>query len=140
MARFENRYTLTQKIHIAQSQLGFDDDTYRAFLKLHGKQDSCTKMTVPQLYQVFNAFVDAGFKPCKPKKPKQPYATNAKQPIMGKIGAILKECELSWEYAEGIAKKMHGKQKLQWCNKEELQKVLQALIYHQNRGKNAKRS
>ncbi len=135
MAKFENRKSLVQKIHIAQYQLGFDDDTYRAFLVLHSKKDSCSKMTVPELFFVFNAFKAAGFKERKPKKPSQPYATNAKAPIMSKIGAILKDCGLSWEYAEGIADKMHGKKKLQWCNKDELHKVLTALIYHQKRMK-----
>lgn len=131
----ENRKSLIQKIHIGKSQLGFDDDTYRDFLALHGNdKSSCTQMSVPELYAVFNAMKAAGFK-TRYKGKAKPYATQAKQPLMNKIEALLADSGKTWAYAEGIAKRMYGKQRLQWCNAEQLRAVVVALVKQQRQGK-----
>lgn len=139
--RGEDRKSLIQKIHIAQTQLGFDDDTYRDFLGLHGNnKNSCSHMTVPELYSVYNAFIDAGFKPKrrKNKDKDKPFATETKTPLMNKIEALLADSGKPWAYAEGIAKQMFGKQRLQWCNVKQLQAVMIALQKQQRKDNKAK--
>ncbi len=128
----ETRKSLIQKIHIAKNQLGFDDDTYRDFLTLHAKKDSCSKMTVPELFTVFNAFKNSGFK-VKSKKHKKPFATPEKQQYMDKIEALLADTGKPWAYAEGIAKQMYRKQRLQWCSVEQLRGVMIALQKQQRK-------
>lgn len=134
--RGESRKSLIQKIHIAKNELCFDDDTYRDFLGQHGNnKNSCSHMTVPELYSVYNAFIAAGFKPkrAKNKDKAKPFATEAKQPFMNKIEALLADNGKPWAYAEGIAKQMYGKQRLQWCNAKQLKGVMIALQKQQRK-------
>ncbi|MBS9777170.1 MAG: regulatory protein GemA [Gammaproteobacteria bacterium] len=138
----ENRQSLIAKIHIAQPQLGFDNDTYRDFLSLHGNgKTSCTDMTVPELFSVYNAFIAAGFKPRYKKKSgtkdkEKPFARPNKEKLMNKIEALLTDGNKPWAYAEAIAKQMCGKQRLQWCTPAELNNVMIALQKQQRKQKN----
>jgi len=67
------RRLLVAKIHIARSQLGMDDDSYRANLAHYANgKTSCTDMTVPELHAVLAAFEKLGFKPKKAPAKKQP--------------------------------------------------------------------
>lgn len=69
----QGRKLLVTKIHIARTQLGMDDDSYRANLAhyAHGKT-SCTEMTIPELNAVLAAFKKLGFKPKQATSKKQP--------------------------------------------------------------------
>lgn len=53
---------LIQLIHIAQSQLGLDDETYRALLVTETQKRSCAKMTKSELERVYEALKIRGFK------------------------------------------------------------------------------
>lgn len=53
---------LIKLIHIAKSQLGMDDDTYRLMLNNIGKANSTTKMTIAQLEKVLEHLKCCGFK------------------------------------------------------------------------------
>lgn len=57
-----NRHKLIAQIHIGKAQLKMDDDTYRAFLLNATHQDSCTKMSIPELYRVIDNLKKHGFK------------------------------------------------------------------------------
>lgn len=48
-------------IHIAKSQLGMDDETYRTFLQNVTGKSSCAKMTTMELWEVAEALKAAGF-------------------------------------------------------------------------------
>lgn len=52
---------------------------------------------------------------------------------MGKIGALLADGKLSWNYAHGIAKKMFGVERLEWCDCQQLRKIVAALEYNKKR-------
>jgi len=39
--------------------------------------------------------------------------------------------KLSWNYADGIAKQMFKRERLQWCNAAELRGVITALVKQQ---------
>ena len=58
-----------------------------------------------------------------------------KQPMLSKIGAILADLDMPWPYADKVAKKMFGVDRLRWCTTDQTWKVLQALIIFQNRKK-----
>lgn len=53
---------LIQLIHIAQSQLGLDDETYRALLVTETQKRSCAKMAKSELERVYEALRARGFK------------------------------------------------------------------------------
>jgi phage gp16-like protein len=68
-AKTDPRRALITKIHIARSQLGMADDSYRANLAHYANgKTSCTQMTVTELEAVLSAFKKLGFK-AKPKAP-----------------------------------------------------------------------
>lgn len=57
----QSRSRLVQLIHIAKSQLGMDDDTYRAMLAGLELPNSTTKMSVPELTKVLEHLKRSGF-------------------------------------------------------------------------------
>lgn len=130
---------LTRKIKMAQKQLGLDDGTYRDILKRVTGKDSTTKMSLIEREKIINEFKKLGWKPsaaAKPKHGKKPKVSTDKpsrQAVMDKIEAILSDMGLHWNYAHGIARGMHKKEKLDFCTDEELHKVMQGLAVYQNR-------
>jgi len=59
---------LKAQIHIAKTQLGMDDDTYRTVLKAATGKTSCKDMGVIDLNKALQAFKDRGFKSRRPTK------------------------------------------------------------------------
>ena len=130
---------LTRKIKMAQKQLGLDDGTYRDILKRVTGKDSTTKMSLIEREKIINEFKKLGWKPSAAakskhgKKPKVSTDKPSRQAVMDKIEAILSDMGLHWNYAHGIARGMHKKEKLDFCTDEELHKVMQGLAVYQNR-------
>lgn len=125
---------LMAKIHIAKKDLGLDDDTYRDVLwRVTGKR-SCKDMTIAQLQDVVKDMEKSGFKPkAAPKHGKKPSVVGKREPLMGKIHAMLTDMGLHWNYAHGMADSMFKIKRLQWLNDNQLYKLTQALSVHQNR-------
>lgn len=129
----QNRKGLIAKIHIGKSQLQMDNDSYRALLYRTAKKSSCTEMTVIELEAVLKEMKRLGFTPKRAGTGRKPSVAKSKTALLSKIEAILADLRLSWSYAEGMAKQMFGRKKIEWLNVIETQKLLQALIYHQRR-------
>lgn len=129
----QDRKGLIAKIHIGKSQLQMDNDSYRALLYRTAKKNSCTEMTVIELEAALKEMKRLGFVPSRKETGKKPNVAKSKTAVLSKIEAILADLRLSWSYAEGMAKQMFGREKIEWLNVIETQKLLQALIYHQRR-------
>jgi len=56
-----------------------------------------------------------------------------KRKMLAKISAILAEIEKPWAYADGMAFRMFGVEKLEWCTPDQTHKIVSALVYHQKR-------
>ena len=125
---------LMAKIHIGKKDLGLDDGTYRDVLwRVTGKR-SCKDMTIAQLQDVVKDMEKSGFKPkAAPKHGKKPSVVGKREPLMGKIHAMLTDMELHWNYAHGMADSMFKIKRLQWLNDSQLYKLTQALSVHQQR-------
>lgn len=120
------------QIHIAKSDLGLDDDTYRALLMDVAGVDSAAKLNANQRKAVLERFVEKGWVNKKQKgRPKTVAPDRA--PLIRKIGALLADMKLPWAYADGIARQMGFGEILQWCTPEQLRKVAAALQYKANR-------
>lgn len=117
------------KIHIARKALGLDDDTYRGAISLisHGRTNSSGELDHAERAALLDHFSGRGWK----NTPSAPNVAKAKQKLMSKIGALLTDMKLSWEYADGIAKQMYKREKLQWCKPAELRGVIAALVNKQ---------
>ena len=75
-------------------------------------------------------------------EPGRPLAVpDEKQPLVGKIHAILADLKLPWSYADSIAKQMHGVRVVEWCTKDQLNDVVIAMVAEQRKqyGKGKKR-
>ncbi|WP_413190829.1 gp16 family protein [Psychrobacter sp. AT9] len=129
-----NKKILMAKIHIAKKDLHLDDDTYRDVLwRVTGKR-SCKDMTIAQLQDVAKDMEASGFKPkAAPKHGKKPSVVGKREPLMGKIHAMLTDMGLHWNYAHGMADSMFKIKRLQWLNDSQLYKLTQALSVHQKR-------
>lgn len=114
------------KIHIAKKQLGLDDDTYRSMLWTVARVRSAADLDHAGRQAVLDHLKARGF-----KTPSKPEVTSIKRPLIAKIGALLADMKLSWAYAEGIAKQMHGRDKLAWCTPQELRGIVAALAKRQ---------
>ena len=131
-------------IHVAKKQLGLSDEEYRDILSVHGGgAGSSRDLSQEQFKMVMKHFERCGFKQlykprsdedhrleaCATKAPDLRSLPREKQGVMALIGLTLGKLEKSWDYARGIARRMIGQERLEWCSKEELQKVLAALVY-----------
>nr|DAO77917.1 MAG TPA: Protein of unknown function (DUF1018) [Caudoviricetes sp.] len=130
-----NRQKMISKIHIAQQQLGLDDDVYRDLLAQATGKRSCKDMDDGELAAVLNLLQQKGFGADVDAKAYQrtPLHFAEHGAMMRKIGALLTQTGKSWAYAHGIARKMFGVETVQRCDGEQMRKVLAALNYQAKR-------
>lgn len=131
------RKSALAKIHLAKKQLGLDDDTYRAMLQAIGGVHSSADLTDQGLDKVIQHLTQCGAQfTKKPKRHigKAPNNLNSVE-LMQKIGALLADQQLPWDYAKGIAKQMFRKDALEFCSGQELWAIVNALIKRQKKGK-----
>ncbi|GFK94442.1 hypothetical protein NNJEOMEG_02287 [Fundidesulfovibrio magnetotacticus] len=129
MRKHETRGSLLAKVHIAKKDLALDEDTYRAVLKRVTGHESARDCSLPELVRVVAEFRRKGWNPTQTAGPTQGKAKPAKgkAALMGKITALLTEAGRKEEYAEGIARRMYKRDKLDFCAPKELQGIITAL-------------
>ena len=125
------------KIHIAKNQLGMDDGTYRDMLGSFGVESS-GEADIKTLNAILFHLEGCGFKVKKSVKKgfKKPLKMDEGRPesaLLGKIEALLADIKLSWNYGHGIARRMFGIDRLDWCDCQQLRKVVAALEYNARR-------
>jgi phage gp16-like protein len=126
-------------LHVAKAQLGLSEEEYRAALRTYGGADSATGLTPAGMQAVMKHFQICGFKqlyvpgPRSEKAPDLNVLPEEKRGVVVLIGETLRKSGKCWAYAAGIAARMFGTERLEWCTKEELQKILAALVYQQRR-------
>jgi phage gp16-like protein len=118
-------------IHIARAQLGLDDETYRSIVRLvsNGRESSAGQLDYAERKKLLEHFEARGWKNIKTATPTAAKRTN--QPLVNKVGALLADMKLPWSYADGIAKRMYNRDRVQWCEAEELRGVIAALVKRQ---------
>ena len=131
MANFRNEKIA--KIKIAQKQLQMDDTSYRALLLRITEKSSCTKCSDKQLDQVLAEMRRLGFVPATKHRADKPNARPEIQGMINKVEALLASKKLPWVYAHAMAKKMFGKDQVQWLEANELHKLIAALQIAANR-------
>lgn len=119
-----------QYIHIAKSQLGLDDETYRAMLQgqagVSSSKDLSEEGRAKVLAHLKSRGASIGGKRVGGSSPK-PLAAD-KQAINKKIEVQLSQLGKPWEYAYGTAKRIYPSVlRWEWLSVEQLQKVSGAL-------------
>lgn len=123
------------QIHIAKAQLGLDDEAYRAVLARAAGVSSARDLDDRGVSLVLNEFKRLGFVPKAPKRAGRVPNTLNKREQMAKIEALLSEMGLSWEYAQAIAKRQTGIERIDWLRTEkQFRGVIAALdVEHEKR-------
>lgn len=106
------------KIHIAKAQLGLSDDEYRAILARTAGVRSAKELTDRNVGAVLHEFKRLGWQPKAPKRAGRVPNTLNKHEMMGKVEALLTELGASWAYAEAIAKRQTGIERIDWLRTE----------------------
>lgn len=57
----------------------------------------------------------------------------AKVRLVNKIWAILTDLDMTWEYADGISRKMFDIRVVEWCSPDQLHKIVAAMALYQKR-------
>lgn len=122
-----------QKIQIARRQLGLDDDTYRAILKRTVGVESSKGLSPAQTSRVLAELERLGFKPKPAKGRAKPSPAADRKRLVGKIEAQLAEANRPWEYADAMALRMFKVERVDWCDSEQLRRLIAALVYDAKR-------
>lgn len=130
----KNRGKLLAVVHVGKKELGLDDDTYRDLLQAVTGKRSAKDLKIDELNKVIRALEQKGFKhESKRSFGNKPDVASFKEPLIGKIEALLADKQRHWDYAVTIAKNMFGKEKLEFCTKSELHRIASALEYDAKR-------
>lgn len=115
------------KIHLAKKQLGMDDDAYRDMLWSVARVKSAADLDSTGRARVLGHLRSRGF------RPKQRGRTTPAGDREFLIRKIRKQCQVAgvWsEYADGMARRMFGVERFEWCNPDQLRRIVAALNYH----------
>ena len=124
------------QIHIARAQLGMDDDTYRAMLFAQARVRSAKDLDHAGRAKVLAHLQACGASlgrpaPSYPGKPKRP--PGDREALMRKIEAHLTEASRPWAYAHGMARHMFQVDLLEFCDGNQLGRIVAGLQYDQKR-------
>lgn len=126
-----------RKIQIARRQLGMDDDTYRAMLMRTVGATTSKGLTPRQIGRVLAELERLGFQPSNPRKATTGRQTAEPAPeraaLIGKINAQLAEAERTIAYADGMARRMFKVERVEWCDPDQLRRLVAALAYDAKR-------
>ena len=117
------------QIHIARSQLGMDDETYRSVLWTVARVTSSKDLDWSGRKRVLDHMKSCGFK-VRPKK--LPTAHNvlalSKEDIEAKISVQLKALNQNWPYAYGVGRRIFPQiSRFEFLTAEQLGQVSSAL-------------
>jgi phage gp16-like protein len=131
------RLKLYGRIHILLAEAGIDDDRYRDILWVQFQVESKSKLTERQLLQLIQHIeelmgVKLQQKGRYPGRPRNMESGDRKA-LLKKIEALLAEAGRPWDYATGIARNMFKVDKVEWCQPEQLKRIVAALTYDAKR-------
>ncbi len=125
-------------IHIGKKTLGLDEETYRDLLESAAGVRSAADATNAGLDAVLKRMDELGFKKTTKKNVgTRPRPAKDKVALIAKIEALLTDAARPWSYAEGLAKQMFGKEKLDFCTGDQLWRMVAAL--EKDKARRAKR-
>lgn len=124
-------------IHAARRDLGMDDDSYRLMLREVAGVASAADLTAGGRRTVLDHLRSVGWQ-AKPRKrvaqhPGTPHNLE-REPLLQKIEAQLADMGLSWAYADAIARRQTGVERVAWLRKiDDLRAVVAALAVEQEK-------
>lgn len=129
------RHQRLAAIHMGKKALGLDEETYRDLLESAAGVRSAADATEDGLIKILKRMQDAGFD----QRPRRDFGRRPNLPqrdkseLVKKIEALLADDGKHWNYALGMARKMFGKESIEFCSPAELYKIVAALEYAKKR-------
>ncbi|MYM80558.1 DUF1018 domain-containing protein [Duganella sp. FT50W] len=121
-------------IHVAKKALQLDDDAYRAILVNVTGKSSSASLNTDERQAVLDRFKKVGFKIEKNNAGRtKPKAAPQRAQLVNKIEAQLADAKRPWAYADGMAKRICGIERIEFCQSEHLVKIIAALSYDAKR-------
>lgn len=125
------------QIHIAKAQIGMAEDTYRALVRnfTRGRSESAADLDFTERKRLLAHLRQCGFKAGKKPYPGRPRKADSDESgaLVRKLEALLASAGRPWDYAHGMAKRMFRVDRVDFCNPEQLHKLVAALVYDQKR-------
>lgn len=115
------------KIHLAKKALGLDDETYRAMLWTLARVRSAKDLDDFGRRAVLDHLKARGFKG-RAKGRSTPADDRAA--LINKIRRQMTEANVFSNYVDGMSKKMFQVERFEWCDQDQLRKLVAALNYH----------
>lgn len=135
--RDQQRRRYLAAIHAAAKALAMPDDVYRDMVErvsaVYGKpQRSAGQCSQRQLHLILDELRRlGGMGKTMSRFPGAPRGELS--PQMGKIEALLADAGRPWAYGHAVAKRICKVARIEWCNKDQLAKVIAALQIDANR-------
>ena len=138
----KSRNGLIAKIKIAQKELGMAEEAYRAMLLRITGKNSCAVMDIGELERVDAEMRRFGFKPststAREKHGRPHLRRTTAAAMMDKVEALLADGGYHWNYAHAMARRMFGREKVEYLDNDQLHKLVAALQIAANRRKGEK--
>lgn len=136
-----HRNKLLAAIHAAKRTLDLDEGAYRDLLErvsaTKGKpRRSAKDMSPSQLDAVLDEFKRLGGLKPSPKTKGKPanFNSNAMPEMITKVEALLADMKLPWSYADSMAKRQFGIERVAWCRtQDQLRSIIAALHVEQEK-------
>ena len=121
-------------IHVAKKFLALEDDVYRSILvKVTGKA-SASELDGAGRKALIDHFKKLGFKVAAKRAGRpRPAGAGDRATYVKKIEAQLAEASRPWAYADAMAKRICGIDRIDWCEPSDLMKIIVALTYDARR-------
>jgi len=124
-------------IHIGKKVLRMTEEAYRAMLQAVAGVASSADLDGAGCRSVLDQMRTLGFVDRKVRRSHAGRPRNMDSPDrgaqLGKIEAMLLEANRPWVYADAIARRICGVEKISWCTSEQLRKVIAALVSNAKR-------
>lgn len=124
------------RIHLAKKELGLEDDTYRELLTNLTGKNSAKDLDARQRWKVLLELGKLGARAGTQGQTHQgtpPKPQFSKVGLVKKIEAQLAEAKRPWAYAHAMAKRMFQVDQVQWCEVDQLRRIVAALTYDAKR-------
>ena len=139
ISTMKSRNGLIAKIKIAQKELGMAEEAYRAMLLRITGKNSCAVMDIGELERVADEMRRFGFKPststAREKHGRPHLRRTTAAAMMDKVEALLADGGYHWNYAHAMARRMFGREKVEYLDNDQLHKLVAALQIAANRRK-----
>ncbi|GGK08864.1 regulatory protein GemA [Luteimonas terricola] len=129
-------------VHAIRRQMGLDDDVYRDLVQRVTRGAgfdgwrSAGDCDPAQLAAILREFQKLQGKPAEQAVAARVWAAKPKgdlSPQVAKIEALLADAGREWAYGHALAKRICKVNRIEWCNRFELQKLIAALEYDAKR-------